>query len=120
MVFWKSPHRETPKNVINKNEKKSGLDFSSNALEKLFDMDILQKYVRGVFELPSPRNAKKRTKKKQGKKSRLAGGPGIYLQQIYGGVLFFLAAHLDTRHEARGTRHMCYVLVLLRFLLLPS
>jgi hypothetical protein len=35
--------------------------------------DFLQKYVYGVFELPLPRNAQKRTKKKcQEKKS--AGG----------------------------------------------
>jgi hypothetical protein len=35
-------------------------------------MDFLQKYVHGVFDLPLPRNAKKRTKKNKGKKS--AGG----------------------------------------------
>jgi hypothetical protein len=33
-------------------------------LEKVFDMDFLQKYFYGVFELPLPRNAQKRTKKK--------------------------------------------------------
>jgi hypothetical protein len=28
---------------------------------KVFDMDLLQKYFYGVFELPLPRNAQKRT-----------------------------------------------------------
>jgi hypothetical protein len=32
--------------------------------EKVFDMDFLQKYLKGVFELPLPRNAHKHTKKK--------------------------------------------------------
>jgi hypothetical protein len=39
-----------------------------------FDMDFLQKYLYGVFELPLPRNARKRTKKNAEKKSRLVGG----------------------------------------------
>jgi hypothetical protein len=29
-------------------------------LKKVFDIDFLQKYVGGVFELPLPRNAQKR------------------------------------------------------------
>jgi hypothetical protein len=38
-------------------------------------MDFLQKYFDGVFEIPLPRNAQKRTKRKcQGKKSRMVGG----------------------------------------------
>jgi hypothetical protein len=38
-------------------------------------MDFLQKYFYGVFELPLPRNAQKRTKKKsQEKKVRMVGG----------------------------------------------
>jgi hypothetical protein len=40
-------------------------------------MDFLQKHVRGVFELPLPRNAQKRTYKKNKKKSRLVGGSGV-------------------------------------------
>jgi hypothetical protein len=37
-------------------------------------MDFLPKYFGGVFELPLPRNAQKRTlKKSQGKKSRMVG-----------------------------------------------
>jgi hypothetical protein len=37
-------------------------------------MDFLQKYWYGVFELPLPRNAQKRTKKKAG---WWVGGSGI-------------------------------------------
>jgi hypothetical protein len=41
-------------------------------------MDFLQKiFMYGVFELPLPRNAQKRTKKKSRKKSRMVGGAGI-------------------------------------------
>jgi hypothetical protein len=36
-------------------------------------MDFLQKYLCGVFELPLPRNAQKRTKKKV-KKKKSGGG----------------------------------------------
>jgi hypothetical protein len=39
-------------------------------LGKVFDMDFLQKYVHGVFELPLPRNAQKRTKNNSRKKIR--------------------------------------------------
>jgi hypothetical protein len=38
--------------------------FLSISLGKVFDMDFLQKYAHGVFELPLPRNAQKRTLKK--------------------------------------------------------
>jgi hypothetical protein len=42
-------------------------------------MDFLQKYFYGVFELPLPRNAQKRTKKKapQKKSEGWVGGSGI-------------------------------------------
>jgi hypothetical protein len=40
-------------------------------------MDFLPKYFYGVFELPLPRNAQKRTKTKSRKKSRMVGGSGI-------------------------------------------
>jgi hypothetical protein len=36
-------------------------------------MDFLQKYLRGVFELPLTRNAQKRTKKKVKKKNIWVG-----------------------------------------------
>ena len=122
-MFLNSPHRETPKNVIKKNSRKSrfwtfGRFFCKNfstrfflqnvfgsvfelpslkntrkcdktkvvgekltsknfvkILEKVFDMDFLQKNFYGVFELPLPRNAQKRAKKKlKKKKSRMVGG----------------------------------------------
>jgi hypothetical protein len=42
-------------------------------------MDFLQKYIGGVFELPLPRNAKKRTPKKSPEKKVRwrVGGSGI-------------------------------------------
>jgi hypothetical protein len=43
-------------------------------------MDYLQKYFHGVFELPLPRNAQKRTKTKSQKKTKVGwwvGGSGI-------------------------------------------
>jgi hypothetical protein len=43
--------------------------------EKVFDTDFLPKYFCGDFELPLPRNAQKRTKKKsQEKKGQMVGG----------------------------------------------
>jgi hypothetical protein len=56
--------RDTTKKV----EEKLTPKFLSIFWEKVFDMDFLQKYVYGVFELPLPRNAQNRTKKNQGKK----------------------------------------------------
>ena len=66
-------------------------------LEKVFDMDFLQKYFYGVFELPLPRNAQKRTKKKIKKKtSRMVGGWVGDLVNVRGGPsIFFLAAPRD-------------------------
>jgi hypothetical protein len=48
-------------------------------LGKVFDMDFLQKYFYGVFELPLPRNAQKRTKTKSQEKKVgwWGGGSGI-------------------------------------------
>jgi hypothetical protein len=43
-------------------------------------MDFLQKYCNGVFELPLPRNAQNRTKKKVkggGEAGRWVGGSGV-------------------------------------------
>jgi hypothetical protein len=61
-------------------------------------MDFLQKHFCGVFELPLPRDAKKRTKKKvKGKKvgpvggwvwdlANVRGGPSIFFGRPLGGV----------------------------------
>jgi hypothetical protein len=40
-------------------------------------MDFLQKHLYGVFELPLPRNAQKRTKKNKTKLGWWVGGSGI-------------------------------------------
>jgi hypothetical protein len=63
-------------------------------LEKVFDMDFLQKYLYGVFELTLPRNAQKRTKKKsQGKKKVGWRVGGLGFSKCTGGsVDFFLPA----------------------------
>jgi hypothetical protein len=54
---------------------KTDIEIFVEMLRKVFDTDFLPKYFYGVFELPLPRNAQKRTKKKsQGKKSRMVGG----------------------------------------------
>jgi hypothetical protein len=59
-------------------------------LEKVFDMDFLQKYFYGVFELPLPRNAQKRTKKKaKKKKSRRGGWVGLGFSKSTGGSVDF-------------------------------
>jgi hypothetical protein len=56
-------------------------------------MDFLQKYVYGVFELPLPRNAQKRTKKKcQGKKKSDGGWVGLRFSNCTGGSVDFLFA----------------------------
>jgi hypothetical protein len=80
MVFLNSPHRETPKNVIKKIDKKSVSDFWSIFLEKLFDTIFLSNVFCCVFELPLPRNVRRRTKKKTGKEKKVGwrvGGSGI-------------------------------------------
>jgi hypothetical protein len=49
-------------------------------------MDLLQKYFNGVFELPLPRNAQKRTKQKsQGKKKSGGGWVSLGLADARGG-----------------------------------
>jgi hypothetical protein len=49
IVFLNSPHRETPKNVIKKIEKKSVLDFFVVFFEKLFDTIFWQNVFCSVF-----------------------------------------------------------------------
>ena len=49
IVFLNSPHRETPKNVIKKIEKKSVLDFFVDFFEKLFDTIFWQNVFCSVF-----------------------------------------------------------------------
>jgi hypothetical protein len=59
-------------------------------LEKAFDMEFLQKYVYGVFELPLPRNVLKINAKK---KKSAGGWVGLGFSKCTGGsVDFFLAA----------------------------
>jgi hypothetical protein len=53
-------------------------------------MDFLQKYFNGVFELPLPRNAQKRTKKKVKKKSSDGGWVGLRFSKCAGGVRRFV------------------------------
>jgi len=55
---------------------------------KVFDMDFLQKQFYGVFELPLPRNAQKRTKTKV-KKKYLGLVGSSKANQIYIGVRLF-------------------------------
>jgi hypothetical protein len=59
-------------------EEKLTSKFLSIFLEKTFDMNFLQKHFNGVFELPLPRNAQKRTQKNPQKKvGWWVGGSGI-------------------------------------------
>jgi hypothetical protein len=52
-------------------------------------MIFLQKHFCGVFELPLPRNARKRTKKNQEKESRMVGGWVWDLASVRGGLSGF-------------------------------
>ena len=49
IVFLNSPHRETPKNVIKKIDKKSVLDFFVDFFEKLFDTNFWQNVFCSAF-----------------------------------------------------------------------
>jgi hypothetical protein len=75
-------------------KKKLTSNFLVKILEKVFDMDFLQKYFYGVFELPLPRNAQKRTKKQSQEKK--VGGVGGWVWDLLkargGPSIFFLAA----------------------------
>jgi hypothetical protein len=55
-------------------EKLTSIFLSNFVSEIFFDMDFLQKYFYGVFELPLPRNAQNVLKKQAKKKSRIVGG----------------------------------------------
>jgi hypothetical protein len=69
-VFFNSHRRKTPENAIKRKKVEQKLipKFLSIFSENVFDMDFLQKYFNGVFELPLPRNAQKRTKTMSRKK----------------------------------------------------
>jgi hypothetical protein len=71
-------------------------------LGKDFDMDFLQKYLRGVLERPLPRNALKRTKnsKKKSRKKSAGGRVGLGLERAWESVgfcLFFAPRHGSAR-----------------------
>jgi hypothetical protein len=68
--------------------------FLSFFLENVFDMDFLQKYLYGVFELPLPRKVRKRPLKKKARNKKVDGGwVGLGFSKCTGGsVDFFLAA----------------------------
>jgi hypothetical protein len=54
VVFFNSPHWETPKNVRKQNRKKIGFGFLTDVLVKMFRHDLcLQFFFGRVFELPS-------------------------------------------------------------------
>jgi hypothetical protein len=65
-------------------------------------MDFLQKYFYGVFELPLPRNAQKRTKKKSREQKSDGGWVGLKFSKCTGGsVDFFFAGpslHATSTH----------------------
>jgi hypothetical protein len=54
VVFLNSHRRETPKKAKNENQEKPTLKLLPICFGKVFDMDFLQKYLCGVFELPLP------------------------------------------------------------------
>jgi hypothetical protein len=65
VVLLNSLHRETPKNVIKKIDKKTVWDFLSIFWLKPFDTIFLYNAFCSVFELPSLRNTRKRDKAKK-------------------------------------------------------
>jgi hypothetical protein len=62
-VFLNSHRRKTPENAITQKK-----EFVVETFEKVFDMDFLQKYLYGVFELSLPRKTQRRTLKKNQEK----------------------------------------------------
>jgi hypothetical protein len=91
-VVLLNPHRqEAPENTI-KQKKSRGktdieifVDFLRIFSEKVFDMDFLQKYFYGVFELPLPRNAQNVLKKKSD-----GGWVGMGFSKCMGGSVDFV------------------------------
>jgi hypothetical protein len=75
---------------LKKSRGKTDIEIFVEILGKVFDTDFLPKYLYGVFELPLPRNAQKRTKKNPRKKKAgcrvVTGGFKfkIWIQQMYG------------------------------------
>jgi hypothetical protein len=61
-VRFSTPNKGEFKNAINIFGVFFGVSFFS---EKVFDMDFFAFFLNRVFELPSPRNAQKRTEKKK-------------------------------------------------------
>jgi hypothetical protein len=90
VVFLNSHRRKTPDNAIKqkKVEEKLTSKYLSIFLEKDFDMDFLQTNY-GVFELPLPRNAQKRTKKNQRKWFSGGGWVGLGFSEYTGGSVEF-------------------------------
>jgi hypothetical protein len=89
--------------------------FLSFFFEKVFGMDFLQSIVYGVFELPLPRNALKRTNKLQGGKSRLVGGWVRDPANVRGGPSIFFASPSPEKNgaglrtgSARGVDWRCF------------
>jgi hypothetical protein len=83
IVFLNSPYREAPKNVINKTEKKSVLDFWSNFLSKFFDTMFFVKRFCVCFELPSLRNTRKRDKTKKNRGKTDIEILSIFLEKVF-------------------------------------
>jgi hypothetical protein len=75
-------------------------------------MGCLQKHLYGVFDLPLPRNAQKRTKKKtKGKKGRMVGGWVRDLANVVsrgGSVDFVLVAPRSRNNEQAANREYKY------------
>jgi hypothetical protein len=65
VVFFYSPHRETPKNVIKQNREKIGLGFLVELFVKDFVTVFFANLFCSAFELPSQKNTRKRDKPKK-------------------------------------------------------
>jgi hypothetical protein len=86
-------------------EEKLTSKFLSKFWGKVFDTDFLPKYFYCVFELPLPRNAQKRTKKKsQGKKKSDGGWVGLRFSKCTGGSVDFFFGGPSPRSWELGVR----------------
>jgi hypothetical protein len=83
-------------------------------------MDFLQKCFYGVFELPLPRNAQKRTKKKVKKKKSDGGWVGLRFSKCTGGSVEKKLAALSPFWllQKKGAGEPVHVCVMRRFVLL--